>query len=543
MELCDSNKIIQVLWWGPLNELEQLSIRSYLRHGHEVHLYSYGPVWNVPLGTIIKDAEEIVPFTDKERFWHLAQFSDWFRYNLLLKRGGWWVDLDTICLRPFDLPDEVVITQEDYKKRNPWATNCYMKAPAGHPMLQWIVDQARVRDVGTLETTTAEGEEYIAIGPVVLTEAVQKFGITLQPSHQWNYLNSSEDPCWLEIFNTPALKLPADAYAVHLYRTTWRNEKRYYIMPKIDPKSWYGQLREDYKPKVLIACSSCWRDKNNGGNQAIRDTWAKDLPADWDLRFFIGGRNFAEGEIESFGEGFLKSPDTLGWDRAADMTKKVYEIGPSDSLLPDEVLLPDTPDGYLGLSFKTRDSLQWAIDSGYTHIFRIFVDTYIIVERLVNSGFELNETMGWIWHCGNEKAPSVVHPDYEHTAFLGGTGYWLSAHAAQIVAQTPVTEWAEDAWIGYCLHNAGIPLMHDNRFPHDPDNDPKFWKDRITLHLGDRHENWGPDAMYKAHELVRTKLEDLKGCKKCGHGLFRRSLFGAKCRHCGTVNKEQRVNA
>lgn len=35
-----------------------------------------------------------------------------FRYKLILERGGWWVDLDTVCLRPFDLDLEHVFASE-----------------------------------------------------------------------------------------------------------------------------------------------------------------------------------------------------------------------------------------------------------------------------------------------------------------------------------------------------------------------------------------------------------------------------------------------
>ena len=45
----------------------------------------------------------------------LAAFSNLFRYKLLLERGGWWVDTDVICLRPFRVRDELVIASEPVK--------------------------------------------------------------------------------------------------------------------------------------------------------------------------------------------------------------------------------------------------------------------------------------------------------------------------------------------------------------------------------------------------------------------------------------------
>ena len=489
-----SNLIVQGLWWEGLGEMERLSIRSYLAHGHEFHLYSYGPVWGYPKGTIIKDAREIVPFSDKDRFWHLAQFSDWFRYNLLLKCGGWWVDLDTICLRPFDFPDDIVLTQEDFRRRKPWVTNAYMKIPAQHPILQWIIKTAKRTEVGTAPNSS---EEYIAIGPALVTKAAIRFRTKIQPSRLFNYFNSFENPSWLELFKVPAFELPADAYAIHLYRNTWRNEKRYHLVNEPPRGSLWEKLMKRYPPKVLIACSSCWRDVNNGGNQAIRDTWGKDLPPNWDLRFFVGGQNTQAPLTHDF----VHSPDTMAGELHPH-TAKQYEIDDPATLKDDEVFLPDTPDGYMGLSWKTRDSLQWALDYGYDYIFRIFVDTYVIVERLAESGFLGRDAIGWMWDC--ESCPA--HPGVMHKSPLGGTGYWTSAHAAQVIVDAPIMHWAEDAHVGAALFNAGMEWEHDGRYPFDPNDDVKFWRDRITLHLGDRHEKWGPELMYRAHGQVQRML-------------------------------------
>ncbi len=62
------NKIIQGLWIGDrLSTMEALSIKSFLNNGHEYHLYTYSHVDNIPLGTIVKDGNEILP--ESEIFW------------------------------------------------------------------------------------------------------------------------------------------------------------------------------------------------------------------------------------------------------------------------------------------------------------------------------------------------------------------------------------------------------------------------------------------------------------------------------------------
>src|SRR6266850_2985168 len=110
------NKIIQGLWIGPeLSVMEQLSIASFMRNGHEYHLYIYDEPKNVPVGTVIKDANEILPASSVfqyKQYPSYSGFSNFFRYKLLLERGGWWIDADTICLKPFDFPEDNVFSTE-----------------------------------------------------------------------------------------------------------------------------------------------------------------------------------------------------------------------------------------------------------------------------------------------------------------------------------------------------------------------------------------------------------------------------------------------
>ena len=89
-----SSSIIQTLWiGGSLSLMEQLCVASFIKNGHEFHLYTYGEVLNVPNGAVIKDANEIIP--ESEIFTYCngsyAGFADWFRWALLCKKGNIWV--------------------------------------------------------------------------------------------------------------------------------------------------------------------------------------------------------------------------------------------------------------------------------------------------------------------------------------------------------------------------------------------------------------------------------------------------------------------
>ncbi len=111
-----TDHVIQGLWIGTeLSVMERLSIASFLANGHQFQLFVYSDVKNIPAGTIVRDGEEILPASAIFRYrdnGSYAGFSNFFRYELLWKFGGWWVDLDTICLQRFGSPDDYVIGSE-----------------------------------------------------------------------------------------------------------------------------------------------------------------------------------------------------------------------------------------------------------------------------------------------------------------------------------------------------------------------------------------------------------------------------------------------
>lgn len=111
------NKVINGLWIGShLSAMELLTLRSFAHYGHEFHLWLYEPLDIVlPEAVIIRDANEIIPankiFKKKQDDPEFkigkgsigSPFSDLFRYKLLYEHGGWWVDMDVTCLKPFNV--------------------------------------------------------------------------------------------------------------------------------------------------------------------------------------------------------------------------------------------------------------------------------------------------------------------------------------------------------------------------------------------------------------------------------------------------------
>jgi hypothetical protein len=146
----------------PLNLWERCSLQSFVDHGHRVSLYAYG-VLEAPKGVDVLSASEIVPDSVRDEFFRrcpacVVQFSDFFRYELLAHRGGWWVDTDVLCLAR-DMPsDEVWIARR--RKR---VFVGIMRFPVAHPLMQAAAREAKRR---LYELANAP---RTAIGPDLMT--------------------------------------------------------------------------------------------------------------------------------------------------------------------------------------------------------------------------------------------------------------------------------------------------------------------------------------------------------------------------------------
>lgn len=98
-------QIFQGFWHGrPLNPILLACLRSFIERGHEFHLYTYDDI-RVPAGVKVKSAEAVLPLECMFNFPNpdtevidFGPFSDLFRFKLLTLKGGWWSDVDCLCL-------------------------------------------------------------------------------------------------------------------------------------------------------------------------------------------------------------------------------------------------------------------------------------------------------------------------------------------------------------------------------------------------------------------------------------------------------------
>jgi hypothetical protein len=186
--------------------------------------------------------------------------------------------------------------------------------------------------------------------------------------------------------------------------------------------------------KPLIAIMSC--EKDRWLHETQRQTWIADIPEGTDYKFFLGA---------------VTVPDQQD----------------------DEVVL-SCGDDYASLTEKMKAICKWALEHGYTHVFKCDTDTCVWVSRLLQTEYWKYDYVGGLnnWYAS------------------GGSGYWLSRRAMQwVVEDIGTCEW-EDVYVGQVLKNHGITLHADNRFQWEP-NRAAADNNTVSLHLS---HNWIKDA-------------------------------------------------
>lgn len=263
----ESNKVIRGVWFASeLTPIQQLCIKSYMDHGHEFHLYTAGPTKGVPEGTILKDANPFLPQQERERFLHNSQAADLCRVLIVQREGGWYVDLDTVCLRPFDFSEPYVFVSEDTSKfgnqRNPEApitpcsenvtgyiSNSTFKSPAGSPYLQYIVDEIRSSD-------TRHTKEWTVFGPNLFSKAIPKFDLRqyVKPPIVFDAANPNE--LYHLVDRNVRYNFSEKSYAIHFRTSWWHGIGRPSLSAAHHPDSLFERLKRKHK---VSTCSSSQR--------------------------------------------------------------------------------------------------------------------------------------------------------------------------------------------------------------------------------------------------------------------------------------------
>ena len=132
------------LWVGSeLGYLEILCLKSALATGHEFTVYSYTPeLLSVPEGIGLRDAAEIMPENRLLRYsdtGSVALGANLWRYELMAKGLGYWVDMDFIFLKTLAADKDYVFGWEHEN----WINNAVMLVPPHSPMVRDLIDIPR----------------------------------------------------------------------------------------------------------------------------------------------------------------------------------------------------------------------------------------------------------------------------------------------------------------------------------------------------------------------------------------------------------------
>ena len=184
--------------------------------------------------------------------------------------------------------------------------------------------------------------------------------------------------------------------------------------------------------RVLIGILSCKYHRPQ--QQVVRYTWLKDISRFQNVsyKFFLG--------------------------------KELKGIVPEHDG-SDEIVL-DVPDNRRDLFKKTKGMIEYAVTHGYDYLFKCDVDTYCHILRLLSSGFERHDWIGY------------GEP-------FGGSGYWLSRKAMQALLANN-SEWptpeGEDSWVARNLKVLGFEAHQDPRYHSLTNEGPEESNEIITVH-------------------------------------------------------------
>ena len=223
---------VQSLWVGNnLSELEILSIKSFQKLGHPFILYTYDKVKGIPKGTIVKDGNKIMKKKDLFKFkTSFLPFSDIFRYKMLYEKGGYWVDLDMIALKPLRFRDPYVFSSERTIQKGPYRNRTkteisnigILKAPPKSDFYKELFD----RCIEEEKKGVKENIQFMR----TMREVLEEYGFEKYvkpakmfcPLDWWHTKDAFYPPCCKEKYDVAGYSVDSvlkKAHCVHMWRS------------------------------------------------------------------------------------------------------------------------------------------------------------------------------------------------------------------------------------------------------------------------------------------------------------------------------------
>ncbi len=253
------DRVVRSFWHGPFSPYEALCLSSFVAAGVQVDLFSEAPVPGLPDGVTNRNAREIL---NQEVAFYRHEFdgpspslhSNHFRYALLEKLGGWWIDTDVMLIAT-SLPaaDIFLARQSDQE-----LAVGVMRFPPAHPLMK----AARERTAARLQDA-----RWGDTGPKLLTELQPLYApeMPIAPRQSTYAIGPDE----FEKFLLPEARDEVDERTlnctfVHLWNEMWRKAG----VPKniAPPKGcWLDRMFEHHQIPVV------WSDRLDA---AYVERWA-----------------------------------------------------------------------------------------------------------------------------------------------------------------------------------------------------------------------------------------------------------------------------
>jgi hypothetical protein len=179
-ESSNEGQIFRTFWHGgPLSQYQIFCLRSFVARGHRIEVFSYEDGLAVPDWIVRKDAREILP---ADRVLHYRSgfgqgspslHSNLFRYTMLHRLGGWWIDTDVVLFGSQLSLDPVFFIVED-----PHSGRCgtaVLKLPRQHPLLSEAIERC---------LAMGEAATWGQTGPGLFTKLVNEYQLARYASPQ-----------------------------------------------------------------------------------------------------------------------------------------------------------------------------------------------------------------------------------------------------------------------------------------------------------------------------------------------------------------------
>ena len=183
------------LWVGnPMTKIQEISLSSFIYHGHDLTLYVYDMDMIVPKGVVKADAGLIMNESEMFKVQDTyAAFSDLFRYRMIKKTGLTWVDADTICLSSNwdDLGDTYACLEKNM------VVGGVLKLPQDSSALDYLIKKSTSFDKTKIK--------WVDVGPALVDKAFRKYELMEHalPMEVFCGIHWSD---WKKLWNTKYLR-------------------------------------------------------------------------------------------------------------------------------------------------------------------------------------------------------------------------------------------------------------------------------------------------------------------------------------------------